>query len=103
MNRYEQACASLLTALEQNEFDPIVLYELGIYYYADKKFRKVTAFLKRSLRCCPETQFENNIYYHIGIAYARLEKFEKAIYPLTQCVDKAPANILYLHERAKAY
>ena len=41
MNRYEQACASLLTALEQNEFDPIVLYELGIYYYADKKFRKV--------------------------------------------------------------
>lgn len=103
MQMEDAACGSLLTALEINEFDPLVLYELGLYYFADKKYKKATKFLKHSLHCHPDPMWINNTYYHIGLAYARLQKFEKSIFPFTKCIERDPGNIQYMHERAKAY
>lgn len=51
----------------------------------------------------PFSSYEADIYYHIGLAYCMVEKFEKAIYPFSKCIDLDPSEINYLHERAKAY
>ena len=32
-----------------------------------------------------------------------VEKFEKAIYPFSKCIELNPSEIRYIHERAKAY
>ena len=47
--------------------------------------------------------YESDIYYHLGLAYCRLEKFEKAIFPFTKCVERTPSDLRYIHERAKAF
>ncbi len=39
----------------------------------------------------------------MGLAYCRVEKFEKAIFPFSRCVEKIPTDIRFVHERAKAY
>ena len=39
----------------------------------------------------------------MGLAYCRLEKFEKAIFPYSKCIERLPTNMTYVHERAKAY
>ena len=103
MNKYEDACNNLLIALEQNEFDPKVIFELGLYYFSDKKYKKTTSYLKRALLCDPDNTYISSIYYHIALAYCRLEKFEKAIFPFSRCIERDPTNIMYIHERAKAY
>ena len=59
--------------------------------------------MKLALKNKPYINYEHDIYYHIGLAYCRVEKFEKAIYPFTFCVQKIPSDIRYIHERAKAY
>ncbi len=47
--------------------------------------------------------YEADIYYLIGLAYCREQKFEKAIFPLSRCIELLPQDIRYVHERAKAY
>jgi hypothetical protein len=47
--------------------------------------------------------YESDIYYHVALAYCNLEKYDKAIYPLTRCIDMIPSDIRYIHERAKAF
>ena len=59
--------------------------------------------MKKALKNEPYATYEPDIYYHVGLAYCREQQFEKAIYPLTKCVDRIPHNVLYVHERAKAY
>ena len=59
--------------------------------------------MKASLKNKPFLTYESDIWYHLGIAYCRLEKFEKSIYPYTQCIDKMPSDLKNIHERAKAY
>ena len=51
----------------------------------------------------PFFSYEADIYYHIGLAYCNVEKFEKAIYPFSKCIELNPSEITFLHERAKAY
>lgn len=102
MRKYDMACECLLKALALNEFDPTVLYELGLYSYADAKYNKVTHYLKRALKCDPDAHVTTSIFYHIGLAYARLQQFEKAIFPFTRCIEKDP-SIVFVHERAKAF
>lgn len=102
MSKHQAACESLLKALAINEFDPVVLFELGLYSYADCKYKMVTHYLKRALRCSPPANNVTSIYFHIGLAYARLQLFEKAIFPFTKCVD-SDSSVVFLHERAKAF
>ena len=59
--------------------------------------------MKEALRNKPTIHSESDIYYHIGLAYCRLEKFEKAIFPYSRCIERIPSDIRYVHERAKAY
>lgn len=59
--------------------------------------------MKSALSNEPFVTYEPDIYYHVGLAYCREEKFEKAIFPLTKCIDRIPQNVQYVHERAKAY
>jgi tetratricopeptide (TPR) repeat protein len=80
-----------------------VLYELGLTYFSFKKYKKTLITLKNALRCKPFPTYEPDIYYHIGLSYCREEKFEKAIFPLTKCIERIPHDIRYTHERAKAY
>ena len=51
----------------------------------------------------PFESYEADIYYHVGLAYCMVEKFEKAIYPFSKCIELDPSEIKYLHERAKAF
>jgi tetratricopeptide (TPR) repeat protein len=83
--------------------DPQVLYELGLTYFADEKYKKCLKTLKEALRHNPYPTYLHDIFYHIGIAYCREEKFEKAIFPLSRCIDLMSTDIRYIHERAKAY
>jgi tetratricopeptide (TPR) repeat protein len=59
--------------------------------------------MKLALKSNPYDTYLSDIYYHIGLAYCNIEKFEKAIYPLSRCIEKIPSDIRYIHERAKAY
>jgi hypothetical protein len=59
--------------------------------------------MKLSLKNKPFVFYEADIYYHIGLAYCRVEKFEKAVWPLSRCIERAPSDIRYVHERAKAH
>jgi len=80
-----------------------VLYKLGLTYFAFKKFKKCITTLKATLKNKPYITYEADIYYHIGLSYCRVEKFEKAVFPFSRCVDRIPSDIRYIHERAKAY
>ena len=44
-----------------------------------------------------------NIYYHIGICFANIEKYERAISPLSTALKYSQHDIRYYHERAKCY
>jgi tetratricopeptide (TPR) repeat protein len=81
----------------------MVLYRLGLTYYAYQKYKKSVTTFKQALNNKPYAAFEADIYYHIGLGYARVEKFEKSIYPFTACVERIPDDIRFTHERAKAY
>jgi hypothetical protein len=59
--------------------------------------------MKAALTNEPFVTYEPDIYYHVGLAYCREQKFEKAIFPLTKCIDRIPQNVAYVHERAKAF
>ena len=82
--------------------DSGILYKCGLTYYADKKYKKCITYMKEALKYNPHMTYEADIYYHLGLAYCRLEKFEKAIFPFTKCVERIPSDIRYIHERAKA-
>lgn len=89
--------------MEYSPDHPLLYYKLGLAYYADHQYKKAIKSLKSALINSPESSIEADIYYHIGLSYCRLEQYEKAIYPLTKTIDLEPANIRFLHERAKAY
>jgi tetratricopeptide (TPR) repeat protein len=79
------------------------LYKLGLTYYAHQKYKKCIKTLKAALKNQPLVSIEPDIYYHIGLAYCRVQKFEKSIWPYSRCVERAPSDIRFVHERAKAY
>lgn len=99
----DKAVVDLELANSMCKTDPQVLYELGLTYFADEKYKKCLKTLKEALRHNPYPTYIHDIFYHIGIAYCREEKFEKAIFPLGRCIDLMPTDIRYIHERAKAY
>lgn len=103
MGEYDLAIEDLQLALKQNESDPMVLYRLGSVYFANKKYKKCVSTLKLALANKPYQIYEADIYYHVGLGYARVEKFEKSIFPFSRCVDRIPDDIRYIHERAKSF
>lgn len=109
MKDYKQAIADLEKALVVNSKvpSPKIWYRIGLTYYADGKYKKCIKTLKEALRNTrdvkEEVTYEADIFYHLGLSYCRLQKFEKSIYPFSQCVDKNQADIRYIHERAKAH
>jgi tetratricopeptide (TPR) repeat protein len=59
--------------------------------------------LKLALKNDPYISYIADIYYHIGLAYCNQEKYEKAIYPFSMCIETIPSEVKYIHERAKAF
>lgn len=80
-----------------------MLYRLGLTQYAAGKYKKAVSTLKLALANKPYITYEADIFYHMGLAYCRVEKFEKAIFPFSRCVERIPSDTRYVHERAKAY
>ena len=76
---------------------------MGLSHYANEDFRSCIKYLKACLLNNPFNSYLADTYYHIGLAYCQTEKYEKAIYPFTRCVEAVPADFNYVHERAKAY
>lgn len=103
MQMYQNAIDDLNTALQHNSSDPQVLYKQGIAYFAFKKYKKCIKTMKLALQSKPFMTYEADIFYHLGLAYCRLQKFEKSIFPYTECIRKIPSDLRYIHERAKAY
>lgn len=103
MQKFDLAADDLQVALDQNDADPQVLYRLGLTQYAAGKYKKAVKTLKLALANKPYITYEADIYYHMGLSYCRVEKFEKAIFPFSRCVERIPSDIRYVHERAKAY
>ena len=91
------------TGLQYNKNNPRVLFKLGCVYFAAENYKKCTTIMKESLKNRPFLTYEPDIYYKMGLAYCRLEKFEKAIFPYSKCIERLPTNMTYVHERAKAY
>ena len=102
-HKYDEAASDLNQALAQNPGDPQILYKLGLTYFADAKYKKAIKIFKEALRNKPFLTFESDIYYHIGLGYARVQKFEKSIWPFSRCIERIPTDIRYIHERAKSY
>lgn len=93
----------LAKAVEHQPNDPVILYQLGLSQYASEDYKECVKTLKTALKNEPSVSHEPDIYYHLGLAYCHQEKFAKAIYPYTRCVEQVPSEVKYLHERAKAY
>ena len=74
--------------LEINPTDSMLLYLLGLAYYADGNYKLCMKTLKEALSNLGDMEISMNytpdIYYHIGLAYCMVEKFEKSIYPLAK-------------------
>ena len=85
------------------EPDSQVFYELGLSLFAFTKYKKSLKMMKEALKNKPLESYEPDIYYHLGLCYCRLEKFEKAIFPFSKCIERIPSDIRYIHERAKTY
>ena len=66
----------------------MLLYLLGLSYYAAQDYKKCMKTLKEALLNLGVMEISMNytpdIYYHIGLAYCMVEKFEKSIYPFTK-------------------
>ena len=103
MNEFQLSIDDLKTGLTYNSKDPQVLYKLGLTYFADKNYKRCTTTMKEALKHRPFLTYEADIYYHLGLAYCRMEKFEKAIFPYTRCIERIPTDLRFIHERAKAY
>lgn len=103
MKLFDECIKDLENAVKLNDSDPYILYRIGRSYFASGKYKKCMKYFKNSLKHKPFFTYECKIYYYIALAYCRVEKFEKAIYPLTFCVNKNPLKLNYVHERAKAY
>ena len=103
IGEYDKAVDDLRTGLQYNKSNPRVLFKLGTVYYAAENYKKCTTIMKESLKNRPFLTYEPDIYYTMGLAYCRLEKFEKAIFPYSKCIERLPTNMTYVHERAKAY
>lgn len=58
---------------------------------------------EESLSNKPFPTYKPDIYYHLGLAFCNLEIFDKAIFPLSKCIELCPNEPMYFHERAKAY
>ena len=102
--KFEQSIECLEKARSLlKEPDANVYYELGLSLFAERLNKKCLKILKEALKMNPIESYEPDIYYHLGLAYCREEKFEKAIFPLTKCIERIPSDIRYTHERAKAY
>lgn len=83
---YEESIRQLEQALLANDRDASVLYKLGLSLYANKKFKMAVSTLKACLKNQPYSTYKPDVFYHIGLAYCRLEKFEKSIFPYSQCI-----------------
>ena len=103
LTEYHNSIKDLNLALVIKEDDPQVHYRLGLAFYADADFKQCVRALKTALMNKPFFSYEADIFYHIGLAYCNQEKFEKAIYPFTRCIELNPSEISFIHERAKAY
>lgn len=101
--KYDNAIADLETGLSISPNDPLLFYQLGLSFYADEQYKNAVRAFKNALLNKPMVSHEPDIYYHIGLSYCNVEKYEKAIYPFTRCIEQAPSEIKYIHERAKAY
>jgi len=103
--------SDLKKSLEISEDNPKLQYCLGISLYisaqhdkqSGKIYKECVKTLKDALQNHPSVVYEPDLYYHIGLAYCQQEKFEKAIYPFSKCIEHAGSNLNYHHERAKAY
>ena len=91
-----------MTAKAVDPTDPQVLYKLGIAYFKYGDNKRTIKALKHSLKNHPFVTYMPDIYYHCGLAYARLEKFERSLYPFGRAIEMVPSDIRYIHERAKA-
>lgn len=103
LGEYDKAKEDLDLALGIAKDDPQIHYRLGLSEYADGDYKACVKSLKTALLNKPFFSYEADIYYHIGLAYCNVEKFEKAIYPFSKCIELNPSEITFLHERAKAY
>ena len=72
-------------------------------FYAHRKYKKCIKTLKRCIKSRAYLSYEADVYYHVGLSYCHVEKFEKAIFPFSRCVERIPSDTRYVHERAKAY
>jgi len=85
---YDLAYADFSIALKLDPEDTMAYYNVGMCLFETKKYKEAIDMLKMSLRreekCFCEMRA--NVYYHIGIAYCRRDKYEKAIYPLSQVI-----------------
>lgn len=85
---YEESILDLQTALQHSPNDSMLLYLLGLSFYADQNFKQCLKTFKQALMNVDDmdisVDYTPDIYYHIGLAYCMVEKFEKSIYPYTK-------------------
>ena len=100
---YDKATKDLENAIDKDPENSKVHYQQGLTWYAYRKYKKAIKSLKQALKYSPLITYVPDIYYHLGLSYCRLQKFEKAIFPFSKCVERVPSDLRFIHERAKAY
>ena len=120
---YSEALETLHRAKGQEGDNPVIHYRIGSVHYAQEEYKASIRALKTCLAHMKDQsakghalgqtmgakeveklrQQQLSSYYRIAIAYARLEKWERSLWPFTRCIQMDPSQSKYQLERGKVF
>ena len=83
--------------------NPDLFYRRGLANYLKRHHKSCIKDLRKAIEFNINTKYLGNIYYHIGISFAWIDKYHRAIEPLSKAIEAHQDDIRYYHERAKCF
>ena len=102
--RYKNAIKDTTLAIDKSDGDdPNLYYRRGLANYLCFHYKTCIKDLRIAITKGIDQEYLGNIFYHIGVSFANIEKYHRAIEPLTLAIEQSKEDIRYYHERAKCF
>nr|CCA15138.1 cell division cycle protein 16 putative [Albugo laibachii Nc14] len=98
INQLEQALQSLLDASKLGVKDPLVLNEIGVVYYKQKRYTSAVESLQEALQACPNTASKQTFsvtLFNLASAYRKLGRYQEAEIYYGKAIALAPDAASY--------
>ena len=84
--RFKRAIIDTTKALDKEEKNPNIYFRRGLANYLSFHFKSCIKDMRKALEYNIAQEHFGSIYYHIGISFANIEKYFRAIEPLTLAI-----------------